>query len=343
MKYDPKVSIIVIIYRVAPFLSECLDSIITQTYENTEIICVVGEGDEECEEIAREYEKKDSRIKLLINLPRGTAAARNEGLSAAGGELIAFVDGDDHIESDMIETMVRSLTDNDADISVVGRYYDYENRTDADNAGSKFILNRKEVYEILLYQTGFFLHIWDKLYRRELFNGISFDTGKKVEDREVVFKLLGRAKKTVYDSTPKYHFRVSQDSGSRVSDNLLRSLESDRVITDEMLRQYPDLKKACDFFLVYETISVIQNDMLKGTYSSEYDKEHLTFVRKHLKDVCLDKRVRKAVKLKIILCSYFPGILKKMTLKRRKEYLDTHKEFTTGTDWAATFKEQGVE
>ena len=338
-----KVSIIVIIYRVAAFLTECLESIVEQTYENTEVICVVGKGDEDCERIVREFAGRDDRIKPLINEPKGTAAARNEGLNAATGEFIAFVDGDDYIEKDMIETMVTSLLANDADIAVVGKYQDYENLIEGDNENRKILLNRRDICEMLLCQNGFFLHIWDKLYKRELFSGISFDAGKRVEDREVVFKLLNKAGRIVYETAPKYHFRVSMDSGSRVEDNLRKSLESDRTIVREILSEYPDLQAAADYFLVYETISVIQNSMLYDTYSRDHDRDLLMYVKQNGSRIYSDGKVSKGVKIKIFMCSYCPGLLKLLTKKRRREYYRTHKEFSTGTDWKETFRKQGIE
>ncbi|MCR4738976.1 MAG: glycosyltransferase [Lachnospiraceae bacterium] len=338
-----KVSIIVIIYKVARFLDECLKSISDQTFENIEIICVVGKGDTQCERIVSEHAEGDQRIIPLIREPLGTAAARNEGLKAATGDLIAFVDGDDHIDKDMMEILVNALIKNDADISVVGKYHDYENLTEGVSENKEIILSRRDAYEMLLRQNGFFLHIWDKLYKRELFNDISFDTGKKVEDREVVFKLISKADRIVYETASKYHFRVSEDSGSRVEDNLLKSLASDRVIADAMLGEYPELKASSDYFLIYETISVIQNHMLYGTFSREHDRELLSYVRKNGHLIYKDKGVLKGIKIKVFLCGHFPGILKLLTLRRRKAYYETHKEFKTGTDWEETFRKQGIE
>ena len=103
----PKVSIIVIIYQVERFLDECLASIINQTYQNLEIILVACKGDTGCEQICDEYLKKDSRIVLIKDEPKGTAIARNAGLDVASGDYIAFVDGDDYIAPDMIEVMVK--------------------------------------------------------------------------------------------------------------------------------------------------------------------------------------------------------------------------------------------
>ncbi|MCR5106632.1 MAG: glycosyltransferase [Lachnospiraceae bacterium] len=337
-----RVSVIVIIYKVAAFLEECLDSIINQTCKDIEIICVLGKGDRECEQICRSFEERDGRIRLIIEEAGGTAKARNTGLDAATGDYIAFVDGDDHIDPDMIEKMLDLALKYETDISVIGRYYDYKNCTESNTVGEETVLDIKGALSVILYQTGFFLHIWDKLYKKELFYDLRFDEGKKVEDRQVVYRLLVKAGRIAYDPVPKYHFRVSRDSGSRVSDNLVRSLEADKEIASDILFRYEELKPQVVYFLVYETMSVIQNNMLYGTFSVEHDKENLKYVKRHRKEIYNDKNVSKSVKLKTFLCSFFPGLLKIYTIKMRSDFLKKHEEFSTGTDWNETFRDQGI-
>lgn len=340
----PKVSIIVIIYQVERFLEECLNSIVNQTYQNLEIILVACKGDTKCEQICDEYLKKDSRIVLIKDDPKGTAIARNAGLDVASGDYIAFVDGDDYIAPDMVEVMVNAAKKHSADISVIGKYYTYENTCDGIDSedNEEKVLDRRASYEMILYENGFFLHIWDKLYKKELFEDLRFTPGKKVEDRQMVQILLGRAETIVYNTASKYYFRVSADSGSRVEDNLRLSLEADRLIVSDMLKEYPDLSDASEFFLTYETMSVIQSSMLYGTFSRSHDKEYLDFVKNHGLCVIKNRLVSRSIKIKVLLCIFCPRLLSKLTIKRRAEFLTTHKEFSTGADWKKTFIEQDI-
>lgn len=340
----PKISVIVIIYQVERFLEECLLSIVNQTYQNLEIILVACKGDDGCEKICEEYAQRDSRIILIKDEPRGTAIARNVGLDRATGEYIAFVDGDDYIASDMIETMYNALVNTSADISVVGKYYTYENILEGteEKDNKEMVLDRRSSYEMILLENGFFLHIWDKLYKRELFDGLRFSPGKKVEDRQMVQILLSRADRVVYNTASRYYFRVSTDSGSKVEDNLKLSLEADRIIVGDMLREYPDLDASAEFFLVYETISVIQSSMLYGTYSRIHDKDNLRFVRNHVWGIMKNNKVPRNIKVKTLLCVICPCLLKKITINRREEFLATHKEYSTGVDWNRTFSRQKI-
>ena len=106
---EDKVSVIIIIYKVEKYLRECLESVVTQTYKNLEIICVVGKGDAECEKIADEYEREDRRFRVIHTENRGLSAARNTGLNHMTGALIAFLDSDDVFHPDMIKTLTDIL------------------------------------------------------------------------------------------------------------------------------------------------------------------------------------------------------------------------------------------
>ncbi|MCR5508337.1 MAG: glycosyltransferase [Lachnospiraceae bacterium] len=338
-----KVSVIIIIYKVGRYLRECLDSVTGQTYKDLEIICVVGRGDKACEDIVSEYAAADKRIVVLNPEARGTADARNKGLEAATGDYIAFVDGDDRIKEDMIEVMVSALKRTGSDISVTGRYYLYENRTDGTEENKEQVFDICDAFRVILYQEGFFLHLWDKLYRKELFDGVRFPEGRLVEDRQMAASILLKAGRIVYNSASRYYFRVSKDSGSKIEDNLGQSLKADNEICDTLIEKFgDDIKPAVSFFLVNENLSVIQNSILYGSFSKEHDREYLDYVKSHSAAVKKDPRVSPGLKIKMDICNLSPQLFKLVTLYRRKKFLKTHKEFESGVDWEATFEGQGV-
>ncbi|MBR6486271.1 MAG: glycosyltransferase family 2 protein [Lachnospiraceae bacterium] len=339
---NDKVSIIVIIYKNETFIRECLDSIVRQTYKDIEIICVVGKGDKACEDIVDEYAAEDDRFVVIKAEPRGTADARNKGLDAVTGDYIAFVDGDDRISDDMIEVMLGAAKQNQTDISVVGKFYLYENCTDGTEENREQVLGISDAFKVILYQEGFFLHLWDKLYKKELFDGVRFPEGKLVEDRQMAAKILLKADRLVYNSASKYYFRVSEDSGSKVEENLRLSLKADHEICDELKKRFDDIGPAVEFFLVNENLSVIQNSFLYGNFSKEHDREYLEYVKAHAPAVKNDPRVPKSLKIKMDMCNISPYLFKRVTLARRKKFLKTHVAFKSGVDWNATFKEQGV-
>ena len=116
MERMPKISIIVPIYNVAPYLRQCMDSIIQQTYPNIEIICVDDGSTDESGTIADEYAKKDSRVRVIHQENQGLSAARNAGYSRSTGEYIMYLDSDDWIDLDTCETAIDIALKYDAEL-----------------------------------------------------------------------------------------------------------------------------------------------------------------------------------------------------------------------------------
>ncbi len=335
---NPKVSVIVIAYKVERFLTQCLESVVHQTYRNLEIIIVLGSTDEACVRIADTYAAQDDRILLIKEEPKGVAVARNQGIAAATGDYIGFVDGDDWADRDMFEVMVTAAVRHDADISVVGKYNAYVNGNEGIHDNTETVLTEKEAFEQILYQKGFFLHLWDKLYKRRIFEQVRFPVGERVEDRKIGYHLLSMANKIVYNSASKYYFRVSEDSGSRVADNLVLSIKNDYEMCDYVRLKYPELEQAIQYFLVYENMSVIQNNILFGTYDRKTDRQYSGYVRRHARSVLSNPHVDRSIKAKVLLCIFSPKLFGQITVARRERFLKRNISFQTGADWVQTFE-----
>ncbi len=109
-------SIIVPVYNIEKYINKCLDSLITQTYKNIEIILVDDGSTDECGKICDEYVTKDNRIKVIHKKNGGQGSARNKGLQIANGDYVVFVDGDDFIPKNAIEVLAKCLESNNYDI-----------------------------------------------------------------------------------------------------------------------------------------------------------------------------------------------------------------------------------
>lgn len=116
----PLVSVLIPVYNVEDYLGKCLDSVIAQTLNNIEIICVNDGSTDGSAEILQEYKKKDSRITIITKENGGLPSARNAGLEVAKGKYIGFVDSDDYIDHTMYETMVNSAMIHDSDVVICG-------------------------------------------------------------------------------------------------------------------------------------------------------------------------------------------------------------------------------
>lgn len=117
---NEKISIIIPIYNVEKYLKKCLDSVISQTYKNLEIILVDDGSPDKCGKICDEYQEIDNRIIVLHNKNIGLSGARNSGLKIATGKYVTFIDSDsdDYIADDYIEVLYKILKEKNADISI---------------------------------------------------------------------------------------------------------------------------------------------------------------------------------------------------------------------------------
>ena len=120
---NPKVSILVPIYNVEKYLSRCIESVLSQDFRDYELILVDDGSPDRCPQICDEYAKKDSRIKVIHKKNGGLSDARNIGLDIATGEYVMFIDSDDFVDIDMMESMMNNMIDNNVDLVVCNIKY----------------------------------------------------------------------------------------------------------------------------------------------------------------------------------------------------------------------------
>ena len=117
-----EISIIVPVYNVAEYLSECLESLINQSFTNTEIICINDGSTDDSLKILEKYSKSDDRIMIISQENRGLGSSRNVGLKNASGKYVFFMDSDDFLELDALELLYNNITSNDSDVVFYGAY-----------------------------------------------------------------------------------------------------------------------------------------------------------------------------------------------------------------------------
>lgn len=193
----PKVSIIVPIYNTAKYLDTCLDSIVCQTYQNLEIILVDDGSTDDSNKIAKQYAKKDSRIKLFHQENAGQSSARNTGLGQATGDFVGFIDSDDEIDKNFIQKLLEPYNNPNVSLSVCGLQYNWlKTRT-----SSKVFINHlrtrrknesKKAYVLfLLAVDGRMYSSFNKLYKKSFLNGVQFDKNLNfAEDTKFVLDYL---------------------------------------------------------------------------------------------------------------------------------------------------------
>ncbi|MDQ5983569.1 MAG: Undecaprenyl-phosphate 4-deoxy-4-formamido-L-arabinose transferase [Eubacteriales bacterium SKADARSKE-1] len=235
---QPKVSIIIPVYNVEPYLQECMDSIVNQTLKDIEIICIDDCSTDNSFNILNEYAKSDNRIKLIKQTKnQGAYVARNLGLKIATGEYIGFVDPDDYIEPNTYEmSYVRAKKDN-ADIVVFGGESFSDNFVkpiDSIDASFKNQKCFKEYSKALLV-------IWNKIYKRDMLldNNIWFREERYGMDTVFCFKVFPFAKNISFLSNKLYHWRkqvgnsASSTTWSNINTHTQKKLDQLQYFLDD--------------------------------------------------------------------------------------------------------------
>ena len=223
---ESKVSVIVPIYNVEKYLKRCVDSLINQTYKNLEIILVDDGSPDNCPQLCDEFSNIDSRIIVIHKKNGGLSSARNAGLDIFTGDYVVFIDSDDYIAENMIEKMVESNINIDADIVVCDYYLDYTSFLKKQkHYKHKRIVSNSQKFK-MLYNSRYAIPTvvaWNKLYKRNIFNTIRYDNGKLHEDEFMICKLLNNANKILYIPERLYYY-VQRD-GSITSKFSLKSFD----------------------------------------------------------------------------------------------------------------------
>ena len=210
MNMSERISVIVPVYKVEPYLRKCVDSILAQTYTNLEVILVDDGSPDSCGAICDEYAAKDNRVRVIHKHNGGLSDARNAGLNIATGDWLSFIDSDDWIEASMYETLLHNATKNNAEISI-GGVVD-EVLTDNGIVITKTTQGGSVVTEVREKQSAIrhFLcnswSAWDKIYRRMVFDGVRYPVGEINEDEAIALQLLEKCERVVYTNEVFYHY-----------------------------------------------------------------------------------------------------------------------------------------
>ena len=213
------VSIIIPVYNVESYLDRCVDSVLKQSFQDIEILLIDDGSTDKSGLLCDRWAEKDNRVRVIHKVNEGVSAARNIGLDQANGDYIAFVDSDDFIDANMIETLYNTLQIKHADMCICGFVFvdEFGNPLAEENQSSPItdeILTGFEVIQKLAGDRGWFYHLaWNKLYRKDLFSDIRFPKGIICgEDAFIAHRLLGKCSIVACISDTYYYYTQRNQS-----------------------------------------------------------------------------------------------------------------------------------
>lgn len=294
------VSVLIPAYNAEKTIHRSLDSILAQTYCDIEVIVVNdGSTDSTLAEL-QAYAKKDERVKVIDQLNSGVAAARNTALDNASGEYILYVDADDWIEPDTVERLLNRMSEDTDIVFCSSDHAETPEHVQCELQAECEIWDRdRQILEFLRHKrmTGM---LWNKLIRRSLTDGISFNekTGYG-EDAEFLWQILKKSRKMVVTNEVLYHHVLEDTSISHLSfsEKKYSAIPMWESITEEVERDYPELLSLAKERLMCAAV-YSGYEMKKAEYKNEIQKRHIQeIVKKNWKEFIKSDTVSSKMKI----------------------------------------------
>lgn len=312
----PKVSVVVPIYKVEKYLSRCIESITNQSYTNLEIILVNDGSPDCCGDICEEYALQDSRIKVLHKENGGLSDARNFGMNYVTGEYTVFVDSDDWLELNMVETMIKLVNEHNSDIAQVGFYYTYndyllfDDRYYSEN-DKPIVLDNYSLMKELVINEKVKNFAWGKLYKTELIKDIPFKKGVLFEDVFWAHKVMQRVNKYVLSNKPLCYYLQREDSiVATYTTRNLDIIEGLKERHEFIERHYENLSEE-SYKLILRT-SLLHYNLLLRNKDKDKEYTHRKKIEEYIKSnynqlykATIDD---KELRIKLKLFNIYPGL-----------------------------------
>ncbi len=257
----PFVSIIVPCYNAEKFLEQCVNSVLSQMYENWECILINDGSKDQTLDLIRKFESKDERIRVFTQENRGLSATRNKGIDYAKGEFLFFLDSDDTLSKDAINVLISSFQNNDIiiGITVASTFSDDQIKkvSQLQHPKEGAIEFRNNSFEILrrTMESGLTPVAQNRLYRKNFIdnNNLRFKSGILHEDELWFFEIMLFARNVKFINHETYFYRIdNQDSITKnVGD---RNLESYIRVMEEIVEKYssqPKFQIIANWYSVY--------------------------------------------------------------------------------------------
>jgi glycosyltransferase involved in cell wall biosynthesis len=312
------ISVIVPIYKVENYLPACLDSILNSTYKDIEVILVDDGSPDGCGAICDRYAEKDSRVRVIHQPNQGVSAARNAGLDAAKGEYIAFVDSDDVIHPQMMETLLNLINSGNYDFSMVhcimvqdkGIGYNYVNDATTNDHSNPIIITQEEYIQHLADMgVGSYQYhvVCNKLYKMDLVKGLKF---KKMpfEDVEWLNRLSLRLTRGILVESEMYYYIQRAESTMHTNSKTrdLARINCYYTCLNEIPVELPTSRST--MLKALYSVIFMSRHMVRGTELARQVEDQASKVYRETKRELLHSSLSWARKLRILILYNFPSL-----------------------------------
>jgi len=298
----PLISVIIPIYQVEKYIKTCIDSIIHQTYFNLEIILVDDGSLDNCGTICDNYLSQDSRIKVIHKKNGGLSDARNVAIDIANGEYITFIDSDDFVSPNHINTLYSLICKYRVTLSI-SQFKNYKEGDDLyirQPIEREIYLDFQNAIKTMLYQRKFETSAWGKLYKSDLFdNGIRYPKGLLYEDLPTTYKLIQKANYVAVTNQITYYYLLRNNSIIGNTFNIKKKdiLEVGNMMKDHFQKELPVLLNPLKCRLLSSYLNVYMQIERKTPIEKIFWKR----IKEFRKTVLLDNQARAKARIACLL------------------------------------------
>lgn len=280
------ISVIVPVFNVEKYLERCVETIVNQTYKNLEIILVNDGSTDNSGELCDELAKKDNRIKVVHKENGGLSDARNTGERESTGEYIIFIDSDDYIHHEMLNTLYTQIVEKNADVSICGVMNVYSNSEtpQCSDINMDFVCDKEGFLKEYLIGEKIPGSICNKLLKKSIADKLEFPVGKIYEDAFYHYDLINYADKYAVSTKPYYYYFHRGDSITTKPYREIDLVYIDiyKKYYDLISKKYRGLLDEAFFRLSYAHFFILDKMLLEKDYRKlDHYKEVVSFLKKN--------------------------------------------------------------
>ncbi|WP_400078913.1 glycosyltransferase [Winogradskyella sp. R77965] len=245
---EEKISVIIPVYKVEEYLNRCIDSIINQTYKNLEIILVNDGSPDKSGEICDSYTSIDDRVIVIHKENEGSSCARNAGLDVATGDYISYVDSDDYLEVNMLETVMKYMLKNNLEVLEIEPKF---------STGNKIFDNKFAIEDTVTATNRIIANVnfavWRRVFKKSLVEDMRFIPKIIHQDVFYTMDMLKRTSRHGYLNTALYNYNSDNESIIRSKYSLEKIKISQRA-TEYIINNsvdHPSVKKTVANYVTY--------------------------------------------------------------------------------------------
>lgn len=311
MGEQPLISIIIPVYKVEDRLDSCVESVVSQSYENLQIILVDDGSPDRSGQLCDEWAKKDNRIEVIHKQNGGMSSARNAAFEIMRGEYVFFMDSDDLLDKETCSILYNLIIDKDADIASCRQLDIFDTQSiEFIRDGDINVMDRETAICDIWYQ-----RIWPsacaKLYKSNLFDNLRFTDGLYYEDVDIVYQIYWNADSIVETTAKLYGYihhsgTVTTSAFSKKDLDILKITDKINVFVSD---KSDKLKNAARAYSCAAALRFLLNAPNEEEFVDGINKSKNTIKQNH-KEVLRDKNIRRKLKLALILYLYFRPFIK---------------------------------